>query len=470
MESNSMQEAITYTELTLAFGDITARVMNLDIREMPNRHGELYAEAETEAESKEVILHEGNGTVSLNYRKKGNPIPVFQGLITRLEVKALGDTYHVVLHAKTFSFLMDLQKNTFAYQDPGMSFHQLIHQLISAFPDGQALVRVSDQPVGQVEFQYQESSWEFIKRLASQKNCFVYADSAMPSLCLFVGLPGRKEDVAWDAFPYTSQRDMILPEIKDTPMGIVSYRIQTYDIVPLGTEVLFHGRALAAAGIRRYLKNGLLINEYELCSADGQNRREYYNPLLCGVSVYGTVVDVKRNKVCVQLETDALPSYQTPYYYPFSTVAASPDGSGWYCMPKAGDPVRIFFPTSNEREGYAIANVQGESSPSAGSPIGNPELKDITTPDGKTVQFISNGILLSVNDKAGTVTLTNDGKAKVESRQGISIHAAEEIRMETQGETELSAEEEIQINCVGGGSISIKGNTITVNAAVIENN
>lgn len=45
MESNSMQEAITYTELTLAFGDITARVMNLDIREMPNRHGELYAEA-----------------------------------------------------------------------------------------------------------------------------------------------------------------------------------------------------------------------------------------------------------------------------------------------------------------------------------------------------------------------------------------------------------------------------------------
>ena len=50
MESNSMQEAITYTELTLAFGDITARVMKLDIREMPNRHGELYAEAEAEAE------------------------------------------------------------------------------------------------------------------------------------------------------------------------------------------------------------------------------------------------------------------------------------------------------------------------------------------------------------------------------------------------------------------------------------
>ena len=171
-----------------------------------------------------------------------------------------------------------------------------------------------------------------------------------------------------------------------------------------------------------------------------------------------------------QLETDARRSSQEPYYCPFSTWAASPDGSGLYCMPKTGDPVRIFCPTSNEREGYAIANVQGESSPSAGSPVGNPELKDITTPDGKTVQFISNGILLSVNDKAGTVTLTNDGKAKVESRQGISIPAAEEIRMETQGETELSAEEEIQINCVGGGSISIKGNTITVDAAVIENN
>ncbi len=83
--------------------------------------------------------------------------------------------------------------------------------------------------------------------------------------------------------------------------------------------------------------------------------KTYYNPNISGISVKGVVTNIMRNQVQVRLQIDALKSYQNQYFYPYSSVAASPDGGGWYCMPKPGDPVRIFFPVSDESKGYAIS-------------------------------------------------------------------------------------------------------------------
>lgn len=470
MEMDKRQDAISCTELFLLVGDVMARVTWMQIEEKPGCHGRLYVEAETGAEFGDAAIYEGNGAVCIGCQKDGGQIPIFQGMLTRLEAKNAGDICRLRVEAATFSLLLDIQRHTLAYQDPGISFHRLIQQVISVFPGAQAMIGIPDQPVGQIEIQYQETVWEFVKRLSAQKGSFVYADSQNSSLCLFVGLPYRKVDVVWDDSPYTTRRDMRNEELEGMLAGTVTHFLETYDFVPLGSTVDFHGQECFVTTVGRYLKDGLLVNTYTLCTEQGQKRREYDNPLLCGVSLYGTVADVKRNRVRVMLEQDALSSSQEPYYYAFSTVAASPDGNGWYCMPKAGDPVRVFFPTGKERDGYVIANVKGKSSPEPGSPIGNPELKDITTPDGKTLQFISGGILLSVSGQSGVVTLTSGKKAEIASKQSISVSAAEEILLATEGEVACCADGEIQMNCDGGGSISIKGDTITVSAGQIENN
>ena len=139
-------------------------------------------------------------------------------------------------------------------------------------------------------------------------------------------------------------------------------------------------------------------------------------------------------------------------------------------MPKPGDPVRIFFPVSDESKGYAISSVQGESSPASDSPMGNPDLKDITTPDGKTVKFIENGILLSVGEGNGSVTLTNDGKAEFNTKESIIIGAGEEIKITTDGELTLSAGTQATFTSEAGSSINLTDDTTEANASIIWNN
>ena len=139
-------------------------------------------------------------------------------------------------------------------------------------------------------------------------------------------------------------------------------------------------------------------------------------------------------------------------------------------MPKSGDPVRIFFPVSDESKGYAISNIQGQASPAPDSPIGNPDLKDITTPDGKTVKFIANGILLSVSEGKGAVTLTNDGKAEFSTKESITIGAGEEIKITTDGELTLSAGTQVTFTSDAGSSINLTDETIEANASIIWNN
>ena len=139
-------------------------------------------------------------------------------------------------------------------------------------------------------------------------------------------------------------------------------------------------------------------------------------------------------------------------------------------MPKVGDSIRIFFPVSDEKEGYAISNIQGEQSPDPASPMGNPDLKDITTPDEKMVKFIENGILFSVSSGKGTITLTNDGKAEVRSDESIAVNAAEKIKIETEGELTLSAGTEIQMTSDQGCSVTITDDTVEANASIIKAN
>ena len=84
------------------------------------------------------------------------------------------------------------------------------------------------------------------------------------------------------------------------------YIVEANDIFPLGEKIQFHGQELYIGKINRYLSQGILINEYRLYFKEGMEVVRYHNPLLCGVSLYGVVTEVKRNHLRAALETDVL--------------------------------------------------------------------------------------------------------------------------------------------------------------------
>lgn len=469
-----MTEAVTYGDLQLQLGATSLSVYRLAIIEEPGGHGRMSVDAETQEGAKDYLLYEEYGSVAL-YADVGETLqPLFYGIVTRMEVAARGGRCEISLEAVTQSYMMDLAARNCSFQDTAMTTHQLIKGIMASYPGSQALILVPDEAIGHIAIQYQETDWEFIKRVLSGYGAAICVDSTMPGICLRMGTGNELEETDWDQLPYTVMRDTAPENVHKERKGQMCYTVEADDIFALGKKVQFHGQELYIGKISRHIRQGILVNQYTLYFKEGLMIPKYNNPFLCGVSLYGVVSEVRRSRIRAALETDACIPCQDAYFYPYSTVAASPDGSGWYCMPKPGDPVRIFFPSGDESEGYAVSNTIGQSSPGQDSPISNPDLKDFVMPDGKGVKFIENGIQMCVGEFKGNAILTNDGKVQIQVQEEKDIQICSEGQVyfvtEEEGHIEATAGLKIQITNDTGGEISMAGNTIRIKAPVIENN
>lgn len=464
-------DAITYGQLILMLGDTTMPVLNLVIRENPGNHGRLSATLAAEEGAKDYLLYEENASVALYAVQDKNLKPLFFGMVIQMSVKTSGKQCIVCLEAVTGSYRMDLFAQNRSFQDTALTSHQLVEKVMELYGEQRnVLFSIPDEELGQIAVQYQETDWAFLNRILSKYGVSAYIDSARPGICLRAGLMDTEEDADWDQLPYKVLRNTAPTDAEKKLEGQLCYRVEAYDLLPLGEKVRFHGQDLYIGKIMRTISQGLLVSSYSLYFQEGLAVLPYDNPFLSGVSINGAVTSVKRNKLQVKLETDALTECKKQYFFPFSTVAASPDGSGWYCMPKEGDRVRIFFPTDDESEGYAIANILGESAPAPGSSMGNPDTKDITAPDGKSVKFVPGGIQLAVGEDKGTVTLTNDGRAEIRTDEDIAIGAAETLYFTTEGTMEVVAGTQIHIVSDAGCSMCMTNDTIEIQASAIQNN
>ncbi len=464
-------DAITYGQLMLMLGSTPMPVLHLVIRENAGHHGTLSAALAVEEGAKDYLLYEENMTAALYAIQSGTVSPLFFGMVTDMKVKTSGKQCIIHLKAVTESCQMDFHAKNRSFQDTAMTSHQLVEKIMEPYPEqSEVLFSIPNVALGQIMVQYQETDWVFLNRILSRYGTQAYVDSTKQGISLRAGLMDTKEDADWDHLPYQVTRETTPTDAGKTLKGQICYEVEAYDLFPLGEKVRFHDQELYIGKITRSISQGLLSSRYSLYFEEGLTAAVQDNPYLSGVSINGTVAGVKRNTVWVNLETDALKTCQKQYLFPFSTVAASPDGSGWYCMPRTGDRVRVFFPTDDESEGYAIANILGESAPTQGSGMDNPDMKDITMPDGKAVRFVVGGIQLAVGEEKGTITLTNDGRVQIQTDEDISFSAAEILCITTEGTMEVTAGKQIQITSDAGGSMCMTKDTVKLHAAVIENN
>lgn len=464
-------DAITYGQLILRLGDTDMPVFQLVMRENPGSHGRLSATLAVEEGAKDYLLYEENPSMVLYTVQNRTPVPLFFGFVTQMSVKTSGKRCVVYLEAVTGSYHMDLFLQNRSFQDTALTFYQLVEKVMDPYKEqSKVFFSIPDEELGQIMVQYQETDWVFLNRILSRYGIHAYIDSAKPGIYLRAGLMDTEEDADWDHLPYKVMRDTAPVDAGKSLKGQLCYEVEAYDLFPLGEKVRFHDQDLYIGKITRSIRQGLLVSHYSLYFQEGLAIPVQDNPYLSGISINGTVSEVKRNTLQVKLETDALNKCKKQYFFPFSTVAASPDGSGWYCMPKEGDRVRVFFPTDDESEGYAIANIMGQSAPEQGSSMENPDEKEITMPDGKSVRFVPGGIQIAVGEDKGSVTLTNDGKAEIRTDEDIVIGAAEEVCFTTEGTMEVMAGTQIQIISDAGGSICMTNDTVQIQASVIENN
>lgn len=378
-----MRNAITYKDLYLSLGKVIS-IEELKVVQKPNCHGELYLSAVLDCEPDEISYYELPDTVTVHYMEEEEEKILFKGTIADSSMNRVGEHMHIRLKAYDATWLLDTAKRTRSFQNINRTNHSVIEEIMKAYPECICMKNLPEGAIGQIWFQYEETDWEFLCRFVSHYAESLYADATYQTARFQAGLSPENIDVEWEECPYCMGKDLAqydllsqngFPELD--PSRFVEYFIDSYDLYTLGSRLTYKNREWYIGSLERNLKEGILVCTYELKQKEAMSATRKYSKRITGISVDGRITEVNRDKVRVTINGD-LTTEQGTYWFPFSTVAASSDGSGWYSMPETGDSIRVYFPTKDEKEAYVITKHDSHmpaapgagSSSSAGSPTG----------------------------------------------------------------------------------------------------
>ncbi|OXM85378.1 contractile injection system protein, VgrG/Pvc8 family [Paenibacillus rigui] len=380
--------------------------------------------------------------IQVSVQDEERSIVLFEGVVTQLSVRAVRGVRTLTVEANSSTVLLDMKKRTRSFQNTGLLYSDLFAGLIAEYPQADVSDTASQgKSIGGLLVQYQETDWQFVRRLASHFHAPLVPIGTQTGVKFAAGLPDSGEPQTLEAYNYTIKKD--LEEYKRKSGGgiddwseqdSISYEVSSSKIIGLGSPVQFLQRTLYVFRVESRIEGGVLNHHYVLKERDGFRIPTEFAYALAGASLFGKITGVAKDQVRVGLHIDG--GRGGEIWFPYSTVYSSPDGSGWYCMPEVGDEVRLYFPDAQEKHAFAASSVDTASSDPAKR--SNPEVKSISTKYGKQIVF-----------QPGSVEIIGSGKLlmRLTDEGGIEINSDKKIV--------LSAEDDIEIT--GGAKVLIQG-------------
>lgn len=425
-------ETITYKNIKVDGVPFT-KITGLNIHHRVNEHATASILGEVDYnEGKDALSRmDETTTVMVSTTAEGQPSKLFCGIVANAKLEYEGEYTTLFLELVSSSAILDIQKNKKSFQNTGMTHAAVINGAIN----GSATLNfaVSDKAIGSLIMQYNETNWEFTKRMASVFNAPVVADIMRKKPYITVGLPAAnrtvniestKKTVAVNGLSFSSmsQNGKISggsqQDFASTDATSIAYAF-------IGDNITSNGTTSRISGVSSTLQDGILMTTFSGAQAKGMSQPVTVNKSASGKMFKGKVQAVEKDKVQVHL-VDIDGSYDGggTHWFPYSTAYSSQDGSGFYCMPEVGDMVRVFFPSDNEKDAFAASSVNV-------SPLDNVKHKKWRTPGGKEILMTEEGIYITCNedkifinleDEHG-ITITSDSEIKVVAKKNLKLEA-----------------------------------------------
>ena len=419
----------------------------------------------------EIIL---NGEIAV----KRDGTPVFSGIITDISVTKADDVHRIKITGYSHTCLMDVEKRSRSFQDVNMTYKSLINAVASG-KEGAFMDKITEAAkIGQPVIQYNETDWAFLKRMASRFKTSLVTNIVDSGPQFYFGLP----DIARGglvAHNYAVKKDLrkykrLSAESDDMfEADCIYYEVETDDIYDLGDKVIFKEREMYVIESLYEYRGGVIVNRCLLAHERGARAVYIPNNGISGCSIFGKVLSVVRDTVRIHLEIDEQQDEATAYWYPYASMYASQDETGWYCMPEVGDTVRLYHPENEESRAMAISSVKQHDPNEDAAKLdpehrmSDPDVKYLRTAFGKELKFRPTGIDIIAKDGTVYMTLEDDGSVTLISSDKISLAAANAISMKARN-VSMEATDYISIKSKGSSiemeeDIVLKGKEVKTN-------
>lgn len=461
--SGSIVDAISYEEIRVEGYDIQS-IKKLQISSTLNNHSTLTLTGVLDKESiNDIDLTTNNKTIEVYYTKEKKET-IFYGIVVDIEVEVIDELYEIKLQAKSMSYLMDIKIKSRSFQDINASMQDIINEVMQDYTNADFTMRIPDKAIGKLIIQYEETDWEFLCRLISKYNLCLIPNMNHKNISYIAGnyneirnfnSVNSKYEVYKDMKEYETMKMNYLNDAQE--IDYVTYKITDYSIYNLGDSINFKGKELYAYECMYEIKDGILENTYKFRTLNGLRQKYLFNTKIIGTSIAGTLVNVKNTVVQIHLDIDKNKSNDV-YWFDFSTMSASSDGSGWYFMPEIGDSMRVYFPTKDEDQAFAISAVSNytQGADEQEDRMGNPDNKYLRTKNDKEVKLTPDGIYVSCDSGQADMVLKSDGTVNILSRNNVSLKASKNMKIDaTNGSVKMISKKSLAIVCDKNGGITV---------------
>lgn len=457
-------QVITYKSIKVD-GIPYNKILQLTIQHNANDHGTATIVGELDYEKGKDCLSRMDETtgISISTTSEGQPAKLFSGIISNAKLEHEGNYATMYAEIVSSSALLDIQKNKKSFQNTGKTYEQILNDAFSG--SGTVNFAVSDKAIGNLIMQYNETNWEFTKRMASVFNAPVIASIITKKPYVTIGLPPANRTVTVDE----SKKTLAVEGLKVSKMSqnnLVSGMSggdaaatggSSYGYAYIGDNLSMDGATKRISGVNAVLVDGILKMNYACKAEKGFAQPTTKNAQASGKMFTGKVQAVEKDKVQVHL-VDVDSSYDGggTHWFPYSTLYSSQDGSGFYCMPEVGDTVRVFFPSNNEGDAFAASSVNV-------SPLDNVKHKKWRTPGGKEILMTEEGLYITCNQNKVYINLEDENGISIYSDKDINILSTSNILVQSQKELTMHAENSMYIG-TGESAIELTKDKIALSS------
>lgn len=391
---------------------------------------------------------------------------LFNGVITDLQIESVAAIYTLRLKGASSTYELDTKLQTRSFQDINQNYFDFIKEILAPYPN--ALFELSKalngKKLDRFFFQYQETDWTFLKRLASQSTTGLVPASNFDGIFFTFGNPrydvilelaNKNYEVHKPFGSYQEAKANTIPDLE--AVDCWKYEVRTPEFLEVGQKVSFQNQILYVLESRAVLEGELLMFDAVLTTAGGLKTPKIGHEQIVGIAREGKVIGVQNDRVNVHFNVDRNQkrplTKEKAFGFPYASHYTAAGNTGWYWMPELNDSVKVYFPTNVESEGVAMSAIRRVEKTS--ERIKDPEVKYLRTRTGKELKLDARQLSLSTNQSKLKIRLDNKDGIEIAGEKGITIESGGDIVIGSRKKMVISSKKAIHLEC--------KGNKIELN-------
>lgn len=406
-------------------------IMTLSFSVSANEHGWLTMSGYVEASSGDSqISKDLEGKPLEIYSLEGKPAPIFIGQIRQAFIHQTNQYYIAEIWVSSFSAKLDVEKKCRSFQNVDMTYADVIQAVLQDTPDASATFSVGmREKIRRPILQYQETDWEFIKRLSSELEVCVFPDYKTISPQISIGLTGATTGIDLTDNEYICKVDKRFYTLGGQQAGLQKVDFLCHEVrdkrnINVGDTVLWTGANRHICKQTAELVDSELIFTYTLGLKGLVGNRPYQNKRIIGLSLPGTVKSTFNEQLTLLLDID---KGRNPGSYPFPWRPES--GNIMYCMPKVGTRVSLFFQDSDGGSAIALSSPRENGETCAA--MSDPSMRCFTSEHSKQLFLYpeSMGVIAGTSDAPIQINMDQLNQLLIESSKLIQMTAKLNVRI-----------------------------------------